>query len=280
MRSPTSWRDRPVELHEAVALEALVAEQEHAPGAEAAGPPRRRRGLHVIGGDDAGEGPGRRGIELVRLPLLGAGQELRQTDRRRAGADLHEPRFVGDRERDRGRAGVELPDVGDRAGVLHRLARVLGRLVRIPADSVAARRRVVGGREVHLVVAHPAAGVAQRQLLGVDDALRLVGARALKREAGEDRERVARNGAPAALLLPAAGRGHERHGACGGQQGFQERARQGDRDRGGAILTSPVRCPDGPAYCRACSQARVTLPIRIRWGWSPTGTWATSAPVL
>ena len=102
------------------------------------------------------------------------------------------------------------------------------------------------GCEVHLVVAHPAARVAQRQLLGVDDALRLVGARALKREAGEDRERVARNGAAAALLLPAAGRGHERHGACGGQQGFHGGAQQGDRGRGGAILTSAVRCLDEP----------------------------------
>ena len=34
------------------------------------------------------------------------------------------------------------------------------------------------------------------------------------------------------------------------------------------------------AYWCACSQLRVTLPIRIRCGWSPTGTWATSALLL
>jgi hypothetical protein len=32
-------------------------------------------------------------------------------------------------------------------------------------------------------------------------------------------------------------------------------------------------------YCRARSQLRVTLAIRIRWG-SPTGIWATSALLL
>ena len=33
-------------------------------------------------------------------------------------------------------------------------------------------------------------------------------------------------------------------------------------------------------YGCACSHARVTTPIRIRWGWSPTGTWATCLRLL
>ena len=135
--------------------------------------------------------------------------------------------------------GVEVADVGDRARVLDGLAGVLGGLVRIPADPVAAGGRVVGGGEVDLEVAHLAARLPQRELLGVDDALRLVGVRALERQAREDRERVARHAAGAALLVTAAGDGHDRDGACDGQQGFGGGANQrGGSDRSGAILAA------------------------------------------
>ena len=247
MRSADLRRDRPVQLHEAVALEALVAEQEHAAGAEAARPPGRRRGLHVVGGDDAREAARPGGIELVGLPLLRSRQELRQADRRRPRADLHEPRLVRDRQRDRRRAGVELSDVGDRARVLDRLAGVLGCPVGIPADPVAARGRVVRGREVHLEVPHPAARVAQRQLLGVDDALRLrrpaaPAAGGWRRSSACRPERCRRGSAPprSRPRPRASGRMRQPAGISA------EEARQHDRDRGGAILTSAVRCLDEP----------------------------------
>ena len=105
-------------------------------------------------------------------------------------------------------------------------------------DPVPAGGRVVGRGEVDLEVADLAARLPQRELLGVDDALRLIGVRALERQAGEDRERVARHAAGAALLVTAAGDGRDRDGACDGQQGFGGRSSQGEggERRKGAIL--------------------------------------------
>ena len=173
---------------------ALVAEQEHAARAEllasSAPPPRpaRRR-------------PARRARRCARR----TGSTCRARPSPRPGtsfvsptavgrrAHLHEAGLVRDRERDRGRARVELADVGDRARVLDRLARVVGGPVRVPARRCRPPA-VASSAEAKLTLKSPdlAARLLQRQLLGVDDALRLVGVRALERQAREDRERVAR----------------------------------------------------------------------------------------
>ena len=71
-------------------------------------------------------------VVLVGLARLSTGPALGQAERRVRRADLQDPGLVGDRDRDRGRAGVELADVGDGAVVLRDLTSVGRRSARPP----------------------------------------------------------------------------------------------------------------------------------------------------
>ena len=146
-----------------------------------------RRGLDVVGGDDAPEGALAGRVVLVGLALvgaLGAGQADVVFD----GRDLQDAGLVDDRDRDRRGARVELAEVGDRRLVLRGLARVRRDLARLP---LAGRGRGVVERDVlDRELADLAAGLLQGELLAVDDGLRLRPRVALQRQARVDGQRV------------------------------------------------------------------------------------------
>ena len=148
------------ELGAPVALGGAVPEQEHRLDAQAACPVRGGGGLNVVRGHDTRKRAVAGGVVLVRLAGLGARHQLGQPDRARSRAHLDEPGLVGDRQRHRRRARVEVADVGDRALVLDRLARVLGGAVGIPSRLAVAGGRIVRGGEVDGEVSRLPARVA------------------------------------------------------------------------------------------------------------------------
>ncbi len=79
-----------------------------------------RRSLDVVGGHDAPVGAVARRVVLLRRALVVRAGVLRQLERGVRRADLQEARLVGDRNRDRRGARVELADQRDRVVVVRR----------------------------------------------------------------------------------------------------------------------------------------------------------------
>ena len=139
-----------------------------------------RRALDGVGGHDAAVGALTGRVVLLGLALVGA-LAAGQADVGVRRGDLQDAGLVEDRDRDRGRARVELAEVGDRVLVADRLAGVLGDLAGLP---LAGRRSGVVKRDVlDREIAGLAAGLLQGQLLAADDVLRLRATIALQRQA-------------------------------------------------------------------------------------------------
>ena len=181
-------------LRDALAVHLGVVEDVHVGDALVLHVLREGGALDVVDRHDApvGAGPGR--VVLVRLARLGARAALGQTVSGVGRGDLEQVAVVGDRDRDRRSAGVELADVGDGAVVLRRLTGVVGRRARLP---LAGRRSgVVQGLVLDGEVAALAALLLQGELDAVDDILGLRARSTLQRQG-----RVDGQVAPAAALL-------------------------------------------------------------------------------
>src|SRR4051794_6205267 len=95
--------------------------------------------LDVVRGHDTRVGALAGRVVLARRTLAARARVLSQLERRVRRADLHEAGLVGDWNRDRGSARVELTDVADNRLVLRGLPRIARGLARIPLTRLGSR---------------------------------------------------------------------------------------------------------------------------------------------
>ncbi len=177
--------------------------------------PQRLHLLHLSarlcrgGGRDAGERVAISAVLLVVVLRRARNHRClrRERDRRVGGAHLEQFLILGDPHRVRRRARLDLPQVGDRAGVVDRGSGVIGR----PMGELAEPDRERSDLR---------AGLLQRELLSIEQILGLRGRNAA-RHARVDRERAARDGDRRVARAPAAGRAHR----------GERRAHKSDRER-------------------------------------------------
>ena len=125
-------------------------------------------------------------VGLARLGALGA----RQADVGVGRRDLQDPGLVEDRQRDRGRAGVVLAEIGDRGWVLRRRRALAGDARRAPT----CRRRVASFSETRRTGAPARTGLLERELLAAHDVRATAASSRRQRQARVDRQVGRRRG--------------------------------------------------------------------------------------
>jgi hypothetical protein len=142
-------------LRDALAVHLGVVEDVHALDALVVHPLREGGTLDGVDRHDARVVALAGRVVLVRLAGLRAGAALGQAEGGVGRADMRDPGLVGDRDRDGGRAGVELADVGDGVVVRRGLAGVRRGRAGLPLACRSRRvvQRLVVDREVAALVA-------------------------------------------------------------------------------------------------------------------------------
>src|SRR5215217_3236969 len=213
---PELLRGRLRVLRDALAVHLGVVEDVHAGHALVLHPLRLRLALDDVDRHDATVVALAARVVLVGLARLSARAGLRQAERGVRRADVQDPGLIGDRDRDRRGARVELADVGDRAVVLGDLARVGRRLPGLPlaGGGGGVVERLVLDRRVAALVAL----LLQGELDAVDHVLGLRARSTLQRQGRVDGQAAAAlrgRAAAAAIIVVAA--------ACGDAEGHYGR---------------------------------------------------------
>jgi hypothetical protein len=145
--------------------------------------------LEVVRGHDARVVARAGRVVLLRLALLGTGARVREPDRGVRRADHRDARLVQDRDLDRGTAGVVRSDHAHDGLVLGVHAGVGGTERLVPCTL--GRRRVVERLELDREVARLVVGVLEYEPNRVVHLCGLLAVRALKRQVGDDLQRLA-----------------------------------------------------------------------------------------
>ena len=222
-------RPQPNPVADAPAVELTVVEGRDATAPSLLHRDRQRAALHRVVRSYADVGPYAARVVLVGFARRRTRQITGQTGGGVRRADLGDAGLVQDRQGDRRRAGVELPDVGDRRAVGGRPAGVAARRLRCPTP--ATRGGVIERHVADAVAARLGSALGQREPGAPNDREGLRPAQALERQA-----RI--HGEPRLLSLTLHG-GHER----GGERPRQDKAERQLAHRRHAIGARGMREP-------------------------------------